>query len=348
MKRNLPATVIPLLTALSIAAFIAGCNTTVNKSIVSGNVNQSVEKPKNSPKVLSSSEMRKIKPNELGKVLILEYHDVSGKEGRWSKYYGSFRSDLETLYKAGYRPVSLRDFVTNRIDVPAGTSPVVITFDDGTEGQFRYIDGKDGPKVDPNCAVGIMQDFHSKHPDWKMAATFFVYYPTPFRQRQYVEQKLRTIISLGMDIGNHTYTHVNLHTLQDMQAEKEMALSVKEAKRYVPNAIVDAIALPYGMSPNNKALLKSGDYEGQRYENIAALLVGAEPAPSPASKDFSPYRLPRVQAIQSELDKWLGYFKKHPEKRYISDGDPRTVAIPQALKSGLDESNLKDKKVRIY
>lgn len=347
MKRILYMTVIPLIVALSFIMFVAGCNTKVNNTNVPIKSKSSADAAKTGTRQLSAAELQNFKPNELGKVLILEYHDVSNKEGRWARYYGSFRSDLDTLYKAGYRPVSLRDFVQNTISIPAGTSPVVITFDDGTEGQFRYLDSP-GPKIDPNCAVAILDNFHKKHPDWNNAATFYVYYPVPFRQKQYVEQKLKSLLSMGMDIGNHTYSHVNLKTLSSIEAEKEMALAVKEAKSYVPDAKVDSIALPYGLGPKDRTLLRSGAYNGQTYHNIAALLVGAEPAPSPVSIDFDPYRLPRVQAIQSELDKWLGYFMKHPEKRYVSDGDPGTVTIPKAMEKDINRKSLAGKKLREY
>jgi peptidoglycan/xylan/chitin deacetylase (PgdA/CDA1 family) len=293
-------------------------------------------------------DLQKVKPNELGQVLILEYHEISDKEARWSRNYNNFRSDLQRLYQMGYRPVSLRDFVQNKISIPAGTSPVVITFDDGTAGQFRYINDEGKLKVDPNCAVGILENFHSKHPDWGLEATFYIYYPEPFRQSEYIGQKLQHIADDGMDIGNHTYSHVNLRKLSSTDAMKEMAMSVKSAKKYVPNAVVDSIALPYGLGPADEAILRSGEYKGQRYNNIAALLVGAEPACSPVDTRFNPYRLPRVQAIQPELDKWLGYFDKHPDKRYISDGDPNIVTIPKALEGKIDQTRLSEKKLRTY
>jgi peptidoglycan/xylan/chitin deacetylase (PgdA/CDA1 family) len=292
--------------------------------------------------------MAKTKPNEAGRVLILEYHDISSTEARWARNYDNFRADLKRLCAAGFRPVSLRDLVTNSINLPAGTSPVVLTFDDGTAGQFRYTNGPSGIKIDPNCAVGILESFHTKHPDWALAATFYVYYPSPFRQSEYVEQKLRYIASHGMDIGNHTYSHVNLRTLSSDDATKEMAMSVRAAHGYVPNAVVDSIALPYGLGPKDPSVLRSGEFQGQRYANIAALLVGAEPAPSPVSKTFDPYRLPRVQAIQSELDKWLGYFKKHPGKRFVSDGDPDVVTVPKSIADTIATDRLRGKRLRTY
>jgi len=293
-------------------------------------------------------DLAKVKPNEVGRVLILEYHDVGPEEGRWARRGDNFRADLQRLYQLGYQPISLRDYVRNHVNTSAGKSPVILTFDDATKGQFNVINAGGQTKVDSNCAVGIMKDFSRTHPDWPLRATFYAYYPVPFRQKEYIGYKMRQILALGMDIGNHTYTHTRLDRLSDADAAKEMALNVKSAQAYAPEAIVDSIALPYGKGPKNKALLKSGSYQGTSYNNIAALLVGAEPAPSPVSKGFDPYRLPRVQAIQSELDLWLGYFKRRPEQRYISDGDPDTVTVPKSMADKVDKTKLGPAKLRIY
>lgn len=346
-NRKLPETAAYLAALLIIIGMAIGCGQ-IGGPPAGTAPSPTTALPKPGGKAAQKVDLAKVKPNEAGKVLILEYHDISDKEGRWSRHYSNFRADLQRLYEAGCRPISLRDFVRGSISTPAGKSPVVITFDDGTAGQFRYINAEGKPEVDPNCAVAILEAFHSKHPDWPLAATFYVYYPNPFRQPEYIGDKLRRILSLGMDIGNHTYSHVNLKELSSTEAAKEMALSVREAAKYAPGAVVDSIALPYGAAPKDEAVLKSGEYEGQRYGNIAALLVGAEPAPSPADRSFDPYRLPRVQAIQPELDKWLGYFEKHPEKRYVSDGDPNTVTVPKSLEGELDRNRLVGKKVRTY
>jgi len=293
-------------------------------------------------------DLARVKPNEAGKVIILEYHDVGNKEGRWEREASNFRADLQRLYKLGYRSVSLRDYINNNINTTAGTSPIILTFDDGTAGQFTYKNVNGRQIVDPNCAVGIMEEFAKTHPDWPLKATFYVYYPVPFRQKDLIEKKLRHIIDAGMDIGNHTYTHTRLDKDSDQAAAKEMALNVKSTLSYAPKAIVDSIALPYGKGPKNKSVLISGNYDGIKYHNIGALLVGAEPAPPPTDAKFNAYKLPRVQAISSELDKWLGYFQRHPDKRYISDGNPNTITVPKALASQVDRSKLGKKVLKVY
>ncbi len=335
-----------IITLLLLAA--AGCSSKRAGAPTPPKAAEKTSRAVTSPQPAPELDLSKVKPNELSKVMILEYHEIGDTEARWTRRYDNFRKDLQRVYDLGYRPVSLRDYVNNNISLEPGKSPVVITFDDGTKGQLNYIYANGKVKVDPNCAVAIMEEFSRTHPDWPLEATFYVYYPIPFRQKDAVREKLRHIVRLGMDIGNHTYTHTRLDLESDTGAAREMALSVRSAREHVPEATVDTIALPYGKAPKNARLLQEGEFDGVKYRNIAALLVGAEPAPSPISADFDPYKLPRIQAIQSELDMWIGYFKNNPEKRYISDGDPDTITVPKHLAADVDKAKLKGKTLRVY
>jgi len=50
-------------------------------------------------------------PNELGRVMILEYHKIDQPEERWTRTPDNFRRDLERLWERGYRLVALNDFL---------------------------------------------------------------------------------------------------------------------------------------------------------------------------------------------------------------------------------------------
>jgi len=56
------------------------------------------------------------------------------------------------------------------------------------------------------------------------------------------------------------------------------------------------------------------------YTYKAAVQVGASLAPSPRADLFRPYHIPRVQAIQSELDYWLEVANR-PGTHYVSAGE---------------------------
>src|SRR3989442_10942569 len=92
-------------------------------------------------------------PNELGRVMILEYHKIDSPEQRWTRTPENFRRDLERLHARGYRLIALNDLLDGRIAVPAGTTPVVLTFDDSSPGQFRYVEENTAVEIDPKSAV---------------------------------------------------------------------------------------------------------------------------------------------------------------------------------------------------
>jgi hypothetical protein len=49
-------------------------------------------------------------------------------------------------------------------------------------------------------------------------------------------------------------------------------------------------------------------------------MVAGGAGPSPHSSQFDPYHIPRVQALQTELDYWLNYFAENPQLYYVSAG----------------------------
>lgn len=290
-----------------------------------------------------------LRPNEAGRVLILEYHEIGDREGDWERHYDNFRKDLERLYRAGFRLVPLQDVLQRRINLPRGTSPVVITFDDADAGQFRYILKDGAPVIDPNCAVGILEEFARAHPDFGKAATFYVYLAAaPFRQQAYVADKLRFLVGNGYEIGNHTFGHADLSKLTPDAIRDELAKLVKAVQAVAPGCPVESLALPYGGYPRDRSALLEGIDEGVQYRNRGVLLVGAEPAPSPYSATFKPLAIPRVQARASELDKWLTYLESHPLDRYVSDGDPNAVTVPEQLVGKIDAASLGGAKLVTY
>jgi hypothetical protein len=292
-----------------------------------------------------------VKPNEIGMIPILMYHEIGKEEKDWERTAANFRRDLQRLYDEGYRLLSLNDLLQNNITTPAGCTPVVLTFDDGTAGQMRYFVQPDGPPVlDPDCAVGILLDLAAEQPDFGLAGTFYIYYPRPFRQKETMEMKLRELVRLGFEIGNHTNGHENLAKVPPERIREELAKMAGTTAEIVPGYRVKTLALPYGGNPRSewRELLAAGEYGGAEYQNDAVLLVGANPAPGPNHKQFDPLRLPRIQATQKELDHWLEYLAAHPEKRYISDGDPAIVTVPAAAADAVRLESLDEKTLRQY
>jgi len=302
---------------------------------------------------LNDGQLDQLKVNELGAVMVLEYHKI-GEEGRWSRTPENFRADLEFLYEEGYRCVGLDDFVSNNIDVEAGYTPVVITFDDSDPSQFRYTEQDGKTIIDPRCAVGVMEQFDRDYPDFNITATFYVL-SNIFGQDEYIQEKLNYLVENGYDIGNHTANHANLSELDDQAALKELTDHISLVREYLPEYEQTSIALPYGGEPQNYEIFTAGSYNGVEVRFLASLLVGANPAPAPCDYSFDPLRLPRVQALDPSLDTgdsgiyaWIQYFMENPERRYCSDGNPDMVTVPKHMIDRIDHSKLGDKELRAY
>lgn len=275
------------------------------------------------------------RPNEMGDILILEYHTIARPEGRWTRTPENFRGDLEYLLTHGYYPVNLTDVVRKNLDhVPRGRRPVVLTFDDSTTGQFHYLE--DG-SIDPDCAVGILLAMHEAYgDDWPLRATFFVLLCADepgallFRQSASGPQKVRALVDWGMEVGSHTIHHMNLAQITAEEVRWELAVSQNRIMALVPGYTVRSFSVPYGAYPSDVSLLKGGYSESAdlRYRYEAAVQVGYGSAPSPLSPDFSPYFIPRVQAFQASLDQWFSYYERHPERYYVSGGTQREASNP--------------------
>ena len=296
-----------------------------------------------------------IKANENGQIMLLMYHGIGNKEEEWVRTPENFRKDLDNLYQKGYRLITLKDYLDNNIKVEAGYTPVVMTFDDGLQNQFNIIEENGEKKIDPNSAVGMMEEFKKKHPDFGQGGTFFVYYSNPFRQKELIKEKYDFLIKNGYEIGNHTYTHENLGKESAEGVQKALGLNVKYTLEYLPGYDVFALALPYGIAPKDEKFqyAVAGEYEGIKYNNRAILRVGSNPAPAPNSIKFDATRLPRVRA--SELNSggvcmydYIASFEKHPEKKYISDGNPNTIVIPENEKENINKDNIVDKQLITY
>src|SRR5690554_2706077 len=91
-----------LLPALIITVFlsVSGCSRSPRSASKPAEVPSKVQSAASKPDS-PAIDLQKVKPNELGKVLILEYHDVSDTEARWSRHYTNFQHDLQRLYQAG-------------------------------------------------------------------------------------------------------------------------------------------------------------------------------------------------------------------------------------------------------
>jgi peptidoglycan/xylan/chitin deacetylase (PgdA/CDA1 family) len=279
-------------------------------------------------------------PNELGRVMILEYHKIDYPEERWTRTPENFRRDLETLYAKGYRLINLSDLLDRNIKIPAGTTPVVLTFDDSSPGQFRYIEANGSVQIDRKSAIGILEAFIAEKPDFGRGGTFYVLPGASkpnrlFNQPEYEGKKLQFLASHGYEIGNHTLWHANLGKYPEATVRAQVAEAQVWIQRHVPDYKTRTLALPHGVYPPDVNWVLNGTAKGTTYSHDAVLMVAGGPAPSPFSRAFDPVRLPRVQAVERDLAYWLNYFDKNPNERFVSDGDANSVTVPSASRDRL-------------
>jgi Polysaccharide deacetylase len=280
------------------------------------------------------------RPDELGRVMILEYHKIDFPEERWTRTPENFRRDLETLYARGYRLQSLNNLVEGRITVPAGTTPVVLTFDDSSAGQFRYVERNGALEIDPKSGMGVLEAFIREKPDFGRAATFFVLPGAKapnnlFNQPEHEGRKLRWLVEQGYELGNHTLWHANLGKYDEATVRAQLAEAQVWVQRHVPQYRLRTLALPHGVYPRDVAWALGGTAKGTTYKHEAILMVAGGAAPSPFAKVFDAVRLPRIQAVEHDLRHWFNHFERTPTDRYVSDGNPDTLTVPSAKKDRL-------------
>jgi peptidoglycan/xylan/chitin deacetylase (PgdA/CDA1 family) len=274
-----------------------------------------------------------LQPNELGRVMILEYHKVDQPEERWTRTPANFRGDLERLWERGYRLVALNDLLDGRIVIPRGTTPIVLTFDDSSPGQFRLIERNGEWVLDPDCAVGILEAFERQHPEFGRAATFYVLPGADppnrlFNQKELAGRKLQYLAAHGYEIGNHTLWHANLAKYPERVVRGQLATAQEWIQRHVPGYRIRTLALPMGAYPRDIRWAIEGAEGQTAYRHDAILQVAGGASPSPHARAFDPFHLPRLQAIESEFAHWLGYFDRNPQERYVSDGDASLITVP--------------------
>ena len=277
-----------------------------------------------------------LNPNESGKIMVLMYHSVGPEEAEWSRTPENLWKDLLTLYEKGYRPIRLNDYVSGNITTPAGFTPVVITFDDGNKNNFEYLEDNN---IDENSAISILLDFGKEYPDFNPTATFFLNGDVPFGQSDRIVEKIEFLLENGMDVGNHTRTHANFTKITKEDLQKEIGGQAQHIESFIQDKSykVDTIALPFGSRPKDESLtpfLKQGNYEGVDYNNVAILNVGWNPAHSPYDSRFNFESIPRIRASEMKVDNvgmynYIQYFDNNPTERFISDGFPEIITVPE-------------------
>ncbi len=263
------------------------------------------------------------------RIPVLVYHLIGEKDSRWGRSRDGLRRDLELLYERGYRPITVSQLVDRQFDIPAGTSPVVITFDDASPGQFSYIEQNGLLEIDPNSGVGIWLAFSRAHPDWRDRATFCLlpgasaghaFFGDKGIDGQKTEWRLRKVRFLaeqGFELCNHTLWHARLNKYSDAVVQEQVARGLLAIDSAVAGYRVRTFALPLGLWPTNHALALTGRWtdphsgRAVEYRFDAILEVTGALSGTPYGPGFNPRSIHRTQVIGENLRTLLDEIEPH-------------------------------------
>ena len=269
--------------------------------------------------------------NELGVVPVLMYHRIVPQpESVYDRTPEAFRAELVRLAEENYVPVTAANYVDGALDIPAGTHPVVLTFDDGDPSQFA-LDPAGRPAH--GTAVSIMLQVAEEFPRFRPVATFFVN-ADPFGDPG-GRRTLPWLVAHGMEIGNHTASHINLARSTSDQVRQDILTQDQAIRRAVPGFSPATLAFPFGAAPDDPSLALHGVVGPAEYRYRGAFLVGAHPAPSPYAAGFDPAAIPRIRSQDATgtdaaycSTVWLDTLATTPAQRYTSDGNPDRITFP--------------------
>lgn len=296
-----------------------------------------------------------VKPYEVGHIMVVMYHGIIDNPP-YHRTEEDFRKDLQYMYDNGYRLISVRDYLDNNIDIEAGKTPIVLTFDDSLSTTYSLIeeDGKLVPKE--GTAVAILEDFASKNPDFGKTATFYTHVGSQiFDGAGTVEERLNWLIDNGYELGNHSATHADLSVLDEKGLSEEIGKVDELIKDIIPNYTVDSITFPFGKRPQEHLMniLRDGKYEGHKFSYIVGFREGPSGSlVSPFHVNFDPFNAPRVRGSEgADGDLWwyFNYYdNEHPDYKYVSDGNPDRISVPEEYENKVNKNKLGDKELYLY
>lgn len=184
-----------------------------------------------------------------GKIPVLMYHEVSSNHESkknvrhmhpsYSLSEQQFEEQMEFLCQNNYKSLSLNSLFNMDTNYEKG---VVITFDDGLEGNYNY-------------AFPILKKFN-------LTATIFIIVGQISSNNYMNWEQLDELCRSGISIQSHTMTHRSLKNLN----EREVFYELAESKKIIEENLcqcVNYLSLPHGSShPNLLNIAKEIGYAG--------------------------------------------------------------------------------------
>ncbi len=245
-------------------------------------------------------------------VPVLTYHQITDNPSKYAATPGKLRDDLRRLYEAGFFLIQPCDLENGLRNVPFNRRPVMITFDDGWEDNFRYLENGGDRIVDPNCAVAIVNDFIGDHPDFGRGVTFFISWDkVPFGSS--TGEKLNQVLDMGHAIGNHTADHRSFMEIHPTTYYTQVLPALDSFRRRLGlrTSSINALAYPGGKLPaaaGAEEVLAGMEYMGREAVVQGYLVDGAvENLSRIYETDTGRFRISRLDMALYSVNRLLGW-----------------------------------------
>jgi peptidoglycan/xylan/chitin deacetylase (PgdA/CDA1 family) len=182
---------------------------------------------------------------------VLMYHELAGSRDLATSWNGQkyrilasqFRGHLDIIRQQGRRVASLRTWWPGRAssDEAEGQPPVVLTFDDGRESDFRI-------------AYPALLDAN-------LRADFFVNTATVGTAGFLSWSQMAEMHRAGLAFQSHSHDHVDLARLPVLLLERQLRESKQKLEDHLGDS-VEFLAVPYGLV--NKRVVSVAQQEGYR------------------------------------------------------------------------------------
>ncbi len=139
----------------------------------------------------------------------------------------ALESELSWLRENGYASIGLDDLVSHiSTGTPLPARPVILSFDDDWEGQYRY-------------GLPLLKKYG-------FTATFYIWVVVVGRKNHMSWNQIRELSADGMKLGAHTLTHPFLTRVRSDETLQREILGSKEIIERRTGAAVTSLAYPFG------------------------------------------------------------------------------------------------------
>ena len=209
--------------------------------------------------------------SKTSKFYILTYHSIDESGSVISVAPAMFRRQMEHLYNAGFRTVTLRQA---QLALSGGESigerTIVLTFDDG----FHNFYTDAFPILSEfgfRATVFLVTDRCGKENDWSDHGVAIPKAPLMSWN------EIRELHSAGVEFGSHTETHCDLTTVTPEQVEAELVRSKGKISDHL-GCETTSFAYPYGSFDRKIQRSVSANYQAACSTNLGSVSAGSDPS----------------------------------------------------------------------